>query len=173
MDFSTLGENSIIHIIRKKPFEYLTGKLKSKGIQQQQFPIFQQTVSQPFDLVVTVNGNDEVLPGVQPGMEIVEYNNSYYSTTTEGIQQALANMMQMATNGKAEQAYYDSVLEKGEKYMEHLNPQYAEGKRQARTIKDMQDRIDAQDKRMSKMEEQNGEMLRILRQFDNNGSQKK
>jgi hypothetical protein len=42
--------------------------------------------------------------------------------------------------------YYDSILEQGEKYMEQLNPQYAEGKRQARTIEDLQVRQDKQEK---------------------------
>ena len=34
MDFKNLGENSIVHIIRKKPFLYETGTLKSKVAKQ-------------------------------------------------------------------------------------------------------------------------------------------
>lgn len=164
MDFNSLGENSTIYILRKKPFEYLCGTLKAKSTKQQQFPYIAQTTPQPFDVVINVNGSDEVVAGIQNGMETVEYHNSYYSTTLEGIQQAMANMMQMASNGKAEQPYYDSILEKGEKYMEQINPQFAEGKRQARSIKNLETRVDAQDKKLD-------EILGFIR--DLSGSPKK
>ncbi|MBR1449548.1 MAG: hypothetical protein IJ588_12485 [Prevotella sp.] len=151
MDFNSLGENSIVHIVRKKPFEYLTGTLKSKTAKQQQSQYLLQQVQQPVDVVITVNGSDEVVPGIQQGMEAVEYRGSFYCTTADGAQQAIANMMQMASNGKAEMPYYDSILQKGEKYMEHLNPQYAEGKRQARSIKALEERQDAQDKKLDRI----------------------
>jgi hypothetical protein len=57
--------------------------------------------------------------------------------------------MQMASNGKAEQSYYDSILKEGELAMEKINPQYAEGKRQARTIEDLQKRQDEQGKMLN------------------------
>ena len=65
--------------------------------------------------------------------------------------QAVANMMQMAQTGIDEQDYYHSVRNEGEKVLELLNPQYAEGKRQARIIKDLQDRTDAQDKKLDQI----------------------
>lgn len=150
MDFISLGENSIVHVIRKKPFDYLTGTLKSKG-KQQLNPYLPQQQQQPVDVVITVNGSDEIVSGIQQGMEAVEYRGTFYCTTQEGAQQAIANMMQMANNGKAEIPYYDSILEKGEKYMEYLNPQYAEGKRQARTIMDLQERVDKQEGKLDEI----------------------
>lgn len=150
MDFFSLGENSIVHIVRKKPFEYLTGTVKSKN-QQQQLSYVPQTTPKQVDIVINVNGNDEIVPGIQQGMETVEFRNSYYSTSSEGIQQAIANMMQMADNAIAEQPYYQSIKTKGEQYMEKLNPQYAAGKRQAKTIRDLQERQDKQDKKLDEI----------------------
>lgn len=172
MDFHSLGENAIVHVIRKKPFAYLTGTLKSKNNKQQQNPYIPQATPPTIDAVVTVGGSDEVVPGIPQGMEVVEYRNSYYSVTPEGAQQAIGNLMQMASNGKAEQPYYDSVLVEGEKALERINPQYAEGKRQARTIEELQARADAQDRRLAKMEEQSSEMLNILRQFNGDSPKK-
>ena len=151
MDFKTLGENSPVYIIRKKPFCYEVGTLKSKGTKPvNQFQVPQNT--QPLiDVVLTVSGNDEILPNVPQGLETIDYKGSYYSTTTDGILQALANLMQMASNGKAEQPYYDTVLTEGEKVREMLDMQYAENKRQARTIKDLQERADAQDKKLDRI----------------------
>lgn len=151
MDFKTLGDNSPVYIIRKKPFRYEVGTLKSKSTKpgnQYQVPL---STAQMIDIVLSVNGSDEIIPNVPSELEVVDYKGSFYSTTPDGILQALSTLMQMASNGKAEQSYYDSILEEGEKVKELLNPQYAEGKRQARTIKDLQDRADAQDKKLDKI----------------------
>jgi hypothetical protein len=150
MDFKTLGENSPIYIVHKKPFLFEMGTLKSKGTKPlNQFPYIQQPMTPTIDIVVSTNGTDETLPGIPANLEIVEYKNSFYSTTPEGAQQAIANLIQFANNGIAEQAYYQSVQTEGEKAMERLNPQYAEGKRQARTIEDLQKRQDEQSKMLS------------------------
>lgn len=157
MDFKTLGENSPVYIIRKKPFQFEMGVLKSKGGMQQQNPYMPQNMAQTIDVTVSVGGSDEVVPGIPLNTDVVEYRNTFYSVSSEGAQRAVANLMQMAHNGLAEKDYYESVLAEGEKAMETLNPQYAEGKKQARTIKDLQDRQNAQDKKLdlilSKVEE--------------------
>lgn len=136
MDFKNLGENSIVYIIRKKPFEYLTGMLKSKVVKQQN-PYQIQPMPQTFDVVITVNGSDETVPGITDNMEVVDYKGSFYSSTVEGILQANANLAQMAKAGKEEQPYYDSVLKGTEYVNETLNPRYAEEKQRDRTIKEL------------------------------------
>lgn len=150
MDFKNLGENSIVYIIRKKPFSYETGILKSKIVKQPQ-PYQLQPMPQTFDIVVTVNGNDEMVPGVTDNMEVVDYKGSFYSASVDGILQANANLEQMAKAGKAEQDYYDSVLKGAEAVNEKLNPRYAADKQQARTIEDLQKRQDEQDKKLDKI----------------------
>ncbi len=150
MDFNSLGENSPVYIVRKKPFQFLTGTLKTKNTKQQN-PFMPPLQGQNIDIVVTVSGSDEILPGIPLNMETVEYKGSYYSVSADGIQNAVANMMQQAKSNLDEHDYYTSVLNEGEKIMEQLNPQYAEGKRQARTIKDLQERADAQDKKLDQI----------------------
>jgi hypothetical protein len=149
MDFKTLGENSPIYIVHKKPFLFEMGTLKSKGTKPMAQNMFMpQTLPQTLDIVVSVGGSDTVLPATPSNLEVVEYRNVFYSTTPEGAQQAIAGLMQMAENGIAEQSYYQMVRKEGEKAMEQLNPQYAEGKRQARTIEDLQHRQDEQGKKL-------------------------
>lgn len=152
MDFKSLGDNSQVHIIRKKPFQYLTGTLKSKTAKNMNLaPYMMQTQPQTFDLVINVNGNDEIISGISDNMEVVEYKGSYYSASTNGILQAASTMVQMAKNGKAEQPYFDEVIREGEKVIENLNPEYAESKKQARIVKDLQDRQDEQGKMLKEM----------------------
>lgn len=148
MDFKSLGANSPVYIIRKKPFLYEVGVLKSKTVKQQPNLYMPQPAPQAFDVVITVNGNDEVVPGITDSMEVVDYKGSYYSASVEGILQANANLAQMAKAGLEEQSYYQSVMAGAESVNEKLNPQYAENKKQAKTIKDLQDRQDEQGKKL-------------------------
>ena len=136
MDFKNLGENSHVHIIRKKPFCYETGVLKSKVVKQQN-PYQIQSAPQAFDLVITVNGNDEVVPGVTENLEIVDYKGSFYSASVEGILQANDNLAQMAKVGLEEQPYYNAVVQGTEGVREKLNPRYAEEKKRDRTIMEL------------------------------------
>lgn len=171
MDFKSLGENSPVHIVRKKPFLYEVGTLKSKNIPQLNNQVnpylaqaFQQNMPQKFDIVVSVNGKDETVVGIPFNGEAVEYNNTYYCTSSDGAMQAIAGMMQFASTAKADVPYYDSILMNGEMYMERLNPQYAEGKRQARVISDMQNRQDEQDKKLD-------DVLAMMKQLLGNSTQ--
>lgn len=149
MDFISLGENSRVHIVREKPYKYEIGVLKSKTQKQANpyIPNQQQTI----DVVVSVNGNDEIIPSVGSGMETVKYHGSYYSTNHEGVQQVIANLIQVGKNGLAEQQYYNTLVVEGEKDMEKLNPQFAENRKQARVVKELQERADAQDKKLDKI----------------------
>ena len=151
MDFNSLGESSPIYVIRKKPFEFLTGTLKSKVQKQPSNPYMPQPTPQPIDIVVNVGGSDETVPNVPVGMEVVEYKGSYYSTTSEGAQQAISGLMQIGRDGLDNQQYFRSLIEEGEKAIEGINPQYAEGKRQARVVKELQERADAQDRKLDEI----------------------
>lgn len=160
MDFYSLGENSPVYVIRKKPFAYEVGTLKSKGATPLQTnPYLPHNNAQTIDIVVTVNGKDEKLSGVPVGKDVLDYGNSYYSVSTEGTLQAVSNLMQMAKNGIDEQAYYNTVLAEGEKVVERLNPQYAENKRQAKIVKDLQDHVDRQDKKLDTILEKINELF--------------
>lgn len=151
MDFNSLGDSSPIYVIRKKPFAFLTGTLKSKVQKQPANPYMPQQTPQPIDIVVNVGGSDEAVPNVPQGMEVVEYKGSYYSTTTEGAQQAISGLMQVGREGIDNQPYFHSLITDGEKAIESINPQYAEGKRQARVVKELQDRADAQDRKLDEI----------------------
>jgi hypothetical protein len=151
MDFNSLGENSPVYVVRKKPFQFLTGTLKSKVSKQPSNPYMPQAAQQPIDVIISVGGSDETIPSVPTGMEVVEYKGSYYSTTADGAQQAISGLMQVGRDGIDNQPYFNSLITEGEKALEDINPQYAEGKRQARVVKELQERQDAQDRKLDKI----------------------
>jgi hypothetical protein len=173
MDFHSLGENSVIHVVRKRPYKYLTGTLKSKGSQTTNngniyMPV---QVTQNIDVVVNVDGNDEVLPNIPPNLETVEYKGSYYSVSLSGIQQAIMGLVQVGKTGIDDQSYFQSLVDEGEKTLEQINPQYAEGKRQSRTIEELVRHRDETDKQLKELATQTSEVLSILRELG--GSPKK
>lgn len=151
MDFNSLGENSPVYVIRKKPFQFLSGTLKSKTIKPPSNPYMPQAAPQPIDIVVKVGESDETVPNIPTGTEVVEFRGTYYSTNAEGAQQAISGLMQIGRDGIDNQEYFKSLITDGEKALESLNPQYAEGKRQARVVKELQERQDAQDKKLDKI----------------------
>lgn len=151
MDFNSLGENSPVYVVRKRPFGFLTGTLKAKVSKQPVNPYLPQAQQQPIDVIVNVGGSDESIPGVPVGMEVVEYKGSYYSTTADGAQQAISGLMQVGRDGIDSQEYFNSLITEGEKALESINPQYAEGKRQARVVRELQERQDAQDKKLDEI----------------------
>lgn len=162
MDFNSSGLNAPIHIIRKRPFGYVVGTLKSKGNIPQTYIM---NIPQKLDLTVSVDGVDENIPGVPSNIDAVEYGNSYYCLTQEAALQAVANHMQLSSARLAERPYDESVLSKGEEIKERLNPKYAEEKRQAKTIKNLQERQDSQDQKLDSI-------LSILSRIESGGSKK-
>jgi dsDNA-binding SOS-regulon protein len=63
--------------------------------------------------------------------------------------QAVDAMLQTSKKALEQIPYHKSVISESEKMMEALNPQYAENKQQARTILDLQERADKQEKMLS------------------------
>lgn len=149
MDFNSLGENSQIHIIRKKPFEHIVGTLKSKT--PQIAPAYLTNPQSPINLIVAVDGKDETVNGVPPQVNVVQLGNSFYATDNDGVLQAVDSMMQMAKDGLESKPYFEDVLAKGEKIKESLNPQYAENKRLSRVTAELQQRADKQDEKLDKI----------------------
>lgn len=164
MDFKSLAENSIVHVLHKKPFKYETGILKSKTAKQQN--LYQITQIPPtFDIVINVNGSDVMLPNVTDNMEVVDFKGCYYSASVEGILQANASLAQIAKTGIDEQPYYQSVLDGSEELKEKLNPQYAADKQQARTIDELVKHREETDAQLKDLASQNKEMLSMLREL--------
>ena len=120
-------------------------------------------VKQNVDVVVNVEGSDEVLPNIPPNLETIEFKGSIYSVSLQGIQQAIMGLVQVGRTGIEDQPYFNSLVKEGEKTLEDINPQYAEGKRQSRTIDELVKHREETDKQLKELATQTGEVLKILR----------
>jgi len=160
MDFNSLGQGSPFYILRRtesKPVLEI-GIIKSKTPPQ---PMYQTqavptafnglNAQQVINITVTVDGKDEIIPSLPINVEIAERGKDTYSSSREAMLQAVDAMMQASKDALNKKAYHENVLTEGEKMLETLNPRYAEEKNQARTMADLQNRVNNQDKKLDEM----------------------
>lgn len=156
MDFNSLGNGSPFYILRQGEKPILeVGVVKQKSQARAKFPtqtpnIMQgMQVQQVIDVVATINGKDETFSEIPINVEIAQRGNVTFSGSREAMMQAVDAMLQTSKKALEQIPYHKSVISESEKMMEALNPQYAENKQQARTILDLQERADKQEKMLS------------------------
>jgi hypothetical protein len=156
MDFNSLGNGSPFYILRQGEKPMLeVGVVKQKSQPRAKFPT--QTpnlmqgmqMQQVIDVVATINGKDETFSEIPINVEIAQRGNVTFSGSREAMLQAVDGMLQTSKKALEQIPYHKSVISESEKMMETLNPQYAENKQQARTIQDLQERADKQEKMLS------------------------
>ena len=157
MSFSSIAVGSPFYILRRTDKPTLeVGVVKSKvdkqpyGTQATVPLAFPNNTPQNVSIVVDVNGKDIQVPDVPNNIEIAsdKANGCVYSCSREAMLQEVDGMMQMSKKAFEQVDYHKSVLTEGEKMLETLNPSYAEGKQQARTIKQLEERQAATDKKL-------------------------
>jgi hypothetical protein len=170
MDFQSLGAGSPFYILRKGDKPILEqGVVKEKTAPQ---PKYQQQTPGVYNgmgmqhvtsITVTVNGNDRVIPDVPVNVEIAARGNETFTGSREAMIQAVDSMIQASKKALTEVDYHKMILTEGDKMLESLNPNYKEEKLRAQSIIDLQEKSNAQDKRLATLEQQSAEMLNILR----------
>lgn len=161
MDFNSLGQGSPFYILRKikgeKPVLEI-GVVKGKtnptsNYNAQAMPGAFAGMNHPYvaSFTVGINGSDRVIPDIPVNLEMAARGNETYSSSKEGILQAVDNMVQESKTNIANHPYDEMCIVEGEKMVETLNPRYAEEKAQARTIVDLQNRVNNQDKKLDEM----------------------
>lgn len=177
MDFQSIGVGNPFYVLRKGEKPVLeVGVVKSKSQPRAKFPT--QTpniamgiqVQQVIDVTVTLNGKDETFSEVPINVEIAARGNDTFSGSREAMLQAVDSMLQTSKKAIEQVPYHKSVITESEKMLEVLNPQYADNKRQARTIQSLEEKQKATDEKLAALEAQSTEMLSILRSLNGNPS---
>lgn len=166
MDFNSLGNGNPFYILRKGEKPLLeVGVVKSKSQPRAKFPtqtpnaMIGMTVQQVIDLTATVNGKDETFTDLPINVEIASRGNDTFTGSREAMLQAVDGMLQTSKKAIEQVPFHKSVIAESEKMMETLNPRYAEEKRQARTIKSLEERQADTDKKLDAI-------LGILKKLD-------
>lgn len=175
MDFSSLGNGNPFYVLRRGEKPVLeVGVVKSKTQPRAKFPTQTPNImtglqmQQVIDVTATINGKDEVFSEIPINVEIAARGNDTFSGSREAMLQAVDAMLQTSRKALDQIPYHKGVISESEKMLEVLNPQYADNKRQARTIQSLEEKQKATDQKLATLEQQNAEMLSILRSL--NGS---
>lgn len=155
MDIQSLTNGSPFYVLKKGERPMLEiGTVKSKSQPRPQYQTqtpnllngmnFQQVV----DLTVTINGSDRVFSGIPLNVEIAAQGNETFSGSREAMLQAVDNMLQTSKKALEQIPLHKNVIAESEKMLEILNPRYAEEKKQARTINDLERRQSETDKKL-------------------------
>lgn len=166
MDFSSLGNGNPFYVLRKGEKPILeVGVVKSKTQPRAKWPTQNPNVmaglqvQQVIDVVATINGKDETFSEIPINVEIAQRGNDTFTGSREAMLQAVDSMLQTSKKAIEQIPYHKVVISETEKMLEVLNPQYAENKKQARTISDLERRQDDTDKKLDTI-------LTILQKLD-------
>lgn len=173
MDFQSLGNGNPFYVLRKGEKPMLeVGVVKSKSQPRMKFPTQTPNImagmqtQQVLDVTATINGKDETFPDLPLNVEIAQRGNDTFSGSREAMLQAVDAMLQTSKKAIEQVSYHKGVIAESEKMLEVLNPQYADNKRQARTIQSLEEKQKATEQQLSEMKSQVGEMLGILRSLN-------
>ena len=155
MDFNSISNGSPFYVLRKAEKPYLeVGVVKSKSQPRAKFPTQTPNImtgmqmQQVIDVVATINGKDETFSDIPVNVEIAARGNDTFSGSREAMLQAVDAMLQTSKKALDQINYHKGVISESEKMLEVLNPRYAEEKRQARTISDLEKRQADTDKKL-------------------------
>lgn len=164
MDFNSLAVGQPFYVLQKSEKPTLqVGVVKTKGDPKPPYPTATPNIMSGLpimggqgnvvDVVVTIGGSDVPFNNLPTASESTTYNNgnTFVSGSREATLQAVDTMIQASKKVLEQVDYHKSVLKEGEKMLETLNPRYAEEKKRDRTIRSLEERQDAQDKKLDKI----------------------
>ena len=166
MDFNGLTNGMPFYVLRKSDKPFLeVGVVKSKSQPRAQYPTqtpnigIGMQIQQVVDITATINGKDETFQNLPINVEIAQKGNDTFSGSREAMLKAVDAMLQTSKKAIEQVPYHKSVIAESEKMLEVLNPQYAENKKQARTISDLERRQAVTDEKLDSI-------LKILQKLD-------
>ena len=163
MDFNSLAVGQPFYVLQKSDKPSLQiGIVKTKSDPRSPYQTATPNVfaglpamnqGNVVDMTVTIGGSDVPFNNLPVAGESTTYNggNTFVSGSREATLQAVDTMIQSSRKALEQVEFHKSVLKEGEKMLEALNPRYAEEKKRDRSIKSLEERQDAQDKKLDKI----------------------
>lgn len=177
MDFNSITNGNPFYVLRKGEKPVLeVGVVKAKSQPRAKWPTQTPNImagmqmQQVVDVTATINGKDETFTEIPINVEIAARGNDTFSGSREAMLQAVDAMLQTSKKAIDQIPYHKGVIAESEKMLEVLNPQYADNKRQARTIQSLEEKQKATEQQLTAMQQQVGEMLGILRSLNGGSS---
>lgn len=151
MDFNSLTVGSAFYLLQKAETPTLKiGKVKAKTPPQPKYstPGAYNNIQNVITITADFDGKTETFSDIPYNLQIAARGNDTFSGNREVMLQAVNDMINESKKSLQMIDYHKSVLQEGEKMLEVLNPRYAEEKKQARTIKELETRQAATDAKL-------------------------
>lgn len=175
MDFNSLGQGAPFYIFKKseKPI-LLIGTVKSKTQPQPRYQAqavptaFNGTnIQQVINITATIDGRDETFTDIPFNVEVAQSGDKIFSGSRDAMISVVDNLINQSKKALNEIEYHKTMISEGDKILEVLNPKYAEEKKQAKTISELQQGYSEMTKRFDNVEKMLTELLSKNQQKNN------
>lgn len=185
MDFNSLQPNSFIYVLRTKPTPTLQiGKVKNRTNQKSKPPKGSNGLSYygsngilVEDFTVNFDGKDEIFTEVPLTADISQTDDeaTFLAVSNSTMATVVQHLISQSKKALSEDSirYHETMVSEGEKIYETLNPQYADEKRQAKTIADLEKGYSALTQQINKLGADNAKILQLLSKLTNEGKSAK
>lgn len=133
-----------------------------KGKTAPYWPMNNSMNSQLVDLTINIGGQDRLVPGLPVNLEVAGRDPEIYTGSREVAERIIDEKTSEADKIIQNLPYYQKVKADGPKCKETINPGYAQTRRQAETIEQLQARLAATEGKLSEMTTLQARTLELL-----------
>ncbi len=173
MDFNSLGQGSAFYVLNKagKP-TLLVGTIKSRTQPQAKYQATAvpnafngANIQQVINITATIDGKDETFTEIPVNVEVAQSGDKIFTGSRDAMISVVDGLINQSKKILSDVEYHKTMIEEGDKILEVLNPKYAEEKKQAKTIADLEKGYSDISKRFAKVESDQAQILAMLKQM--------
>lgn len=170
MNFNSLENGASFYVISTNGgMSVSVGTVKGKSAPYWPMPANGMNM-QLVDLTVTFNGQDRVIPGLPIGLEVAGREPEIYIASGSMAERVIDDKMTEAENIIRNLPYYEKILNTdGPMCKEIINPGYAQSRKQAETIANLQAELESTKSNLQEMKDLQSRTLELLEKM-NGGS---
>ena len=119
-------------------------------------------IQQVINITATIDGRDETFTDIPFNVEVAQSGDKIFSGSRDAMISVVDNLINQSKKALNEVEYHRTMISEGDKILEVLNPKYAEEKKQAKTINELQQGYSSLNKKFDKIESDNGKIMSML-----------
>lgn len=180
MDLNSLVNGSPFYVLRKSGTPTLQiGTVKAKTQPQPRYQAqavptaFNGTnIQQVISVTATIDGKDETFTDVPYNAEVAQSGDKIFTGSREAMISVVDNLITQSKKALDDVEYHKTMIAEGDKILETLNPKYAEEKKQAKAISELEKGYSDMTRKFAKLETDNAQILAMLKKLTGDKSPK-
>lgn len=165
INFSELQPGANFYVISTNGgLQVAVGTVKGKTAPY--WPMQNTLNTQLVDLTINIGGQDRLVPGLPVSLDVAGRDPEIYTGNREVAERIIDEKTSEADKIIQNLPYYQKVKADGPKCKEIINPGYAQTRRQAETIEQLQQRLAATEGKLSEMTTLQARTLELLEKMN-------